>query len=101
MHECSHIHEVTLSEEQCFVLQQLITKGNAPVCQQAHARILLKIDRNAPGPRWTDEQVAEAFQMSRYTVIHIRERFVNNGLDDALNHRKHALHVHPCVLDGK
>jgi hypothetical protein len=23
------------------------------------------IDRNAPGPRWTDEQVAEAFEMSR------------------------------------
>ena len=101
MPERSHKHEVTLSEAQRFVLQQLISKGNAPARQQAHARILLKIDRNAPGPRWTDEQVAEAFQMSRYTVIRIRERFVNNGLDDALTHRKHPLQAHPCALDGE
>src|ERR1700733_15580697 len=87
MQERSHTYEVELSEDQRLVLQQLIAKGNAPVRQQAHARILLKIDRHAPGPRWTDEQVAEAFEMSRYTVIRIRERFVNNGLDDALNHR--------------
>jgi Homeodomain-like domain len=90
MQERLHKYEVELSEEQRFVLQQLIAKGNAPVRQQAHARMLLKIDRNAPGPRWTDEQVAEAFEMSRYTVIRIRERFVNNGLDDALNHRLHT-----------
>jgi len=54
-----HTYEVTLSEEQRFLLQQLLVGGRAPVRQQAHARILLKIDRNAPGPRWTDEQVAE------------------------------------------
>jgi hypothetical protein len=66
MQERSHKHDVLLSEEQRFVLQHLIAKGIAPVRQQAHARILLKIDQNAPGPRWTDEQVAEAFEMSRY-----------------------------------
>jgi hypothetical protein len=60
-----------------------------------------KIDRNAPGKRWTDEQVAEAFEMSRYTVIRIRERFINNGLDDALTHRKHPLQAHPSALDGE
>jgi transposase len=101
MQERSHKNEVTLNEEQRFVLQQLISKGNAPVRQQAHARILLKIDRNAPGPRWTDEQVAEAFEMSRYTVIRVRERFVNNGLDDALNHRKHTSQTHPSSFDGE
>lgn len=100
MQERSHKYEVKLSEEQCFVLQQLITKGNAPVRQQTHARILLKIDRNAPGPRWADEQVAEAFEMSRYTVIRIRERFVNHGLDDALNHRLHT-HMRARALDGE
>ena len=100
MQERSHKYEVILSEEQRFILQQLIAKGNAPVRQQAHARILLKIDRNAPGPRWTDEQVAEAFEMSRYTVIRIRERFVNQGLDDALNHRHHT-HTRARALEGE
>ena len=100
MQERSHKYEVELSEDQRFVLQQLLTKGNAPVRQQAHARILLKIDRNAPGRRWTDEQVAEAFEMSRYTVIRIRERFVNQGLDDALNHRLHT-QTRARALDGE
>src|SRR5512135_2009620 len=100
MKEHRHKYEVELSQDQRFVLQQLIAKGNAPARQQAHARILLKIDRNAPGPRWTDEQVAEAFEMSRYTVMRIRERFVNHGLDDALTHRLH-IHTRARALDGE
>jgi AraC-like DNA-binding protein len=100
MQERLHKNEVELSEEQRFVLQHLLAKGKAPVRQQAHARILLKIDRHAPGPRWTDEQVAEAFEMSRYTVIRIRERFVKHGLDDALNHRHHT-HTRAQALDGE
>src|SRR6266566_331233 len=100
MRERPHKHEIELSEEQRFVLQQLISSGQAPARQLAHARILLKIDRNAPGPRWTDEQVAEAFEMSRYTVIRIRERFVEHGLDDALNHR-HGPRTRSRALDGE
>ncbi len=100
MKERPHTYEVELHEDQRFVLRQLIAKGNAPVRQQAHARILLKIDQNAPGPRWTDAHVAEAFEMSRYTVIRIRERFVNNGLDDAPNHRLHT-QTRARALDGE
>src|SRR5690348_3903019 len=96
----SHKYEVVLSEDQRFALQHLLSRGTAPVRQQAHARILLKIDRNAPGPRWTDEQVAEAFEMSRSTVIRIRERFVNHGLDDALTHRP-PTQTRACALDGE
>ena len=101
MKERPHKYEVALHEDQRFVLQQLIAKGNAPVRQQAHARILLKIDRHAPGPRWTDEQVAEAFEMSRYTVIRIRERFADNGLDDALNHRLIPKREHEPWMESK
>ena len=100
MKERPHTYEVELREDQRLVLQQLIAKGNAPARQQAHARILLKIDRHAPGPRWTDEQVAEAFEMSRYTVIRIRERFATNGLEDALTHRPHT-QTRARALDGE
>jgi len=50
MKERPRKYEVVLIEEQRFLLQQLLSYGKAPVRQQAHARILLKIDRNAPGP---------------------------------------------------
>lgn len=100
MQERPHKHEITLTEEQRHALHQLISKGNAPTRKLAHARVLLKIDRNAPGPRWTDEQVAEAFETSRYTVIRIRERFVTNGLEDALSHRSHT-QTRTRTLDGE
>lgn len=100
MQERSHKYEVTLSEEQRHALYQMISKGKAPARKLAHARVLLKIDGNASGPRWTDEQVAEAFEMSRYTVIRIRERFVNQGFDDALTHRPHT-QTRARALDGE
>ena len=96
----AHKNEVALSEEQRTALHRLISSGKAPARQLAHARILLKIDRTTAGNEWTDEQVAEAFEVSRYTVIRIRERFVEHGLDDALNHR-HASQTRARVLDGE
>lgn len=95
-----HTYEVTLCEEQRDVLRQLISSGKAPARKLAHARILLKIDRSSSAPEWTDEQVAEAFEVSRYTVLRIRERFMEHGLDDALNHR-HAPQARSRALDGE
>jgi transposase len=99
MNHRDHKNEVALSEEQRYTLHRLISAGKAPARQLAHARILLKIDRNTPGNQWTDEQVAQAFEVSRYTVLRVRERFVENGLDDALNHR-HAPRARSRALDG-
>ena len=73
MKERSHKYEVELSEEQRFALQHLLSRGNAPVRQQAHACILLKIDRNVPGPRWTDEQVAEASRKPEHRRQGVRQ----------------------------
>ena len=95
-----HKYEVILSEEQRHVLRQLISSGKAPARKLAHARILLKIDRSSSGPEWTDEQVAEAFEVSRYTVIRIRQRFVEHGLDDAISHRN-APQARSRALDGE
>src|SRR5690242_11208071 len=95
-----HKYEVALSEEQRHVLRHLISSGKAPARKLAHARIFLKIDRNPPGNEWTDEQVAEALEVSRYTVMRVRERFVQQGLDDALNHRQ-APRARSRTLDGE
>jgi len=48
MQERPHKYEVALSQEQRHALQRLISKGKALASKLAHARILLKIDRNAP-----------------------------------------------------
>src|SRR6266567_4908517 len=93
-------YEVALSEEQRQVLRHLISSGKAPARKLAHARILLKIDRTVPGNDWTDEQIAEALEVSRYTVMRVRQRFVEHGLDDALSHRQ-APQDRSRALDGE
>jgi transposase len=94
-----HKYEVALNEEQRSTLQRLISSGKAPARKLAHARMLLKIDRNTADNVWTDEQVAEALEVSRSTVMRVRERFVEHGLDDALNHRQ-APQARSRALDG-
>jgi transposase len=42
-------------------------------------RILLKADRSQPGARWTDQQIASALEVSRATVLRVRQRFVPEG----------------------
>ena len=96
----SHKQEVTLSEEQRHALQQLISKGKAPARTLAHARVLLKIDQKAPGPRWSDEQVAEAFEMSRYTRDPDTRALCGTRLEDALSHRPHT-QTRARALDGE
>src|SRR5690348_13158797 len=99
MNRRDHKHEVALSKEQRHALRRLISAGQASARKLAHARILLTIDQNTAGNHWTDEQVAEAFEVSRYTVMRVRQRFVEHGLDDALNHRR-APRARSRALDG-
>jgi hypothetical protein len=66
----------------------------------ARARILLLTDQGDEGPGWEDRRVAEALGCGHRTVERIRERFVTEGLDAALNHKKPADPPREPVLDG-
>jgi hypothetical protein len=44
---------------------------------------LLKAD--AGGPNWIDERIAEAYACQTRTVERLRQRFVEQGFDEALN----------------
>jgi transposase len=95
---------VRLSEEERQRLEGLIVRGNdAPARQLAHARILLKADEgaspDAPGEGWPDTRIADALEVSRSTVRRVRERFVQEGLEAALVHRK-PVRTKPKKLDG-
>jgi transposase len=52
-----------------------------------HARILLKADEGPGGPAWSDDQIVEAFDVSRSTVERVRTRCVEEGPDAALRPR--------------
>ena len=54
--------------------------------------------RTVPG--WTDEQAAEAFSVHPSSVRFVRERFVLEGLESALNRKKQVRPSRERKLDG-
>jgi transposase len=77
-------YRVTLSAAERDELAALISKGKAAARKLAHARVLLQVDESEAGAMSTDEQVAQALNLSRRTVERVRERFVEQGLSAAL-----------------
>jgi hypothetical protein len=90
---------VTLSGEDRNRLQSMIKGGRAPARQLTHARILLKADESEDAPAWSDTGIADALQISRSTVFRVRTRFVAEGLEAALVHRR-PKNTKPKKLDG-
>ena len=80
-------HTICLSREQREELEEVIRKGNTSARTIQHAHVLLKSDSGAWGPKWSDAQICEAFGVGESTCLHIRKRFVQHGLSDALHRR--------------
>ena len=91
---------VTLTAEERQQLSDLIATGKAAARKLAHARVLLHADAAPDGPAWTDEQIAEAVAVGRATVERVRQRFVEQGLDAALNPQKPDRPSRPRKIDG-
>ena len=80
-------YPVTLTDTERELLRRLIGAGTESARKLTHARILLKADQGPAGPGWTDEAIAEAVEVSPPTVARIREQYVTEGLEAALNRR--------------
>jgi hypothetical protein len=91
-------HRVCLPPEERAALRQAIAAGTAPARTLLHARILLKADVGAAGPRWTDAQIAEALEVCSRTVARVRTTYATQGLAAALQ-RKRPERVYARRLD--
>jgi transposase len=92
-------YRVTLTVEERQQLTDMVSKGRAAARALTHARILLKADEAEGGPSWTDAAICEAVDVGLCTVMRVRERFVEEGLDAALRPRRSS-YVQPRKLDG-
>lgn len=90
---------VRLIDEERQQLEDLANKGQAQAYKIKHANILLKAD--AEGPCWTDVAISEAFSCHRVTVENIRKRFVEQGLQAALERKKREKPPREKILDGE
>ena len=71
---------VTLTTEERQALLKLTSSGELSVRKLKRAQILLKADEN-----WKDKDIIAALNTSRSTVERARKRYVEGGLDKALN----------------
>ncbi len=81
-------YRVTLTDDERYSLHALIATGKGAARRLAHARILLKADEHPDRPALTDDAIAAAVEVSRPTVERVRKRFVEEGLDAALDPRR-------------
>jgi len=92
-------YTVILTEIERAELRTLIGQGTAPARLLTHARILLKANQGEGGPGWTDTAIAGAVEVHPATVGRVRRRFVEGGLETALD-RKAPNRVYQRRLDG-
>jgi len=90
---------VRLSDTERHHLQAVIKKLQGTAQKVRRAQILLKADAN--GPSWTDQRIAEAYACRINTVEKLRQRFVEEGFDRALDGRKREAPPTPRLLDGE
>jgi hypothetical protein len=89
---------IRLTDAERDLLQALLKQRRISAQKVRRARILLKAD--ADGPDWTDVRIAEAFDCPTRTVEFVRERFVTEGFEIALNGKPKS-RVRGKVLDGE
>jgi transposase len=90
---------VRLTTEQREALGKLVRTGAHPAVLRRRAQILLKTDSDGPD-HWPDERIAEALEISRMTVMRVRQQFGAEGLDATLQ-RKRPTGRQYRKLDGK
>ena len=77
---------VELTTEERSQLQSIIDADRMAAHKRRHAQMLLKADQGEHGPTWSDVQIAEAFDVKPLTVARLRQRLVERGFDQALEH---------------
>jgi transposase len=92
---------VRLAAEERQELEEVLRKGKASAQRRRHAQILLKLDEGPLGPAWTNERTAESVGVSAQTVINVRKRLVERGLEAALGRKQQARPSRAIVLDGE
>ena len=90
---------VRLVAEEREKLESFVKRGKTQVYKIKHANILLIID--ADGPNVSDQDTAVMLRCHQNTVRNVRQRFVEAGLDAALERKEQQRPSRAKKLDGE
>jgi len=81
-------YRVTLTKAEREELETLSTTGKRAVKKVLYARALLLVDAGECGHRWPTVKVSEALGMGVRCIEHLKKRFVEEGLQEALERKE-------------
>jgi transposase len=90
---------VRLTAKEQEELENLVKKGKTQAYRMKHANILLAID--VDGPNWSDRQAAKAYKCHENTARNVRRRFVEQGLEAALERKEQQVLSRKRIIDGE
>lgn len=90
---------VRLTAEERKELEILVKKGKTQAYRIKHANILLAVD--ADGPNLSDEDSAQIFGCHQNTVRNVRQGFVEQGIEVALERKKRDKPPRELKIDGE
>lgn len=92
-------YKVTLTPEERRQLEALTHGGKTSAAKFIHARALLLCDAGPQGDPWKVTDVAQALGVTTRTIEHLKARFVEEGIEAALE-RKPAARTRKIKFDG-
>jgi hypothetical protein len=93
-------YRVTLTSEEREELGALTRTAKTNAKRFLYARALLLCDAGPQGSAWTVADTAQAMGVTPRTIEHLKKRFVEEGLDAALERRKPERAPREVTFDG-
>ena len=93
-------YRVTLTSEERKELEAMTRRGKTHARRFIDARALLQYDAGADGPAWNVADVAGALGATSRTIEHLKKRFVEEGLEAALERKPREKPPREVIFDG-
>jgi transposase len=93
-------YRVTLTQEERKELEALTRRGKDRARRVILARALLLCDRGPDGPEWNVASISQALGITNRTIEHLKKRFVEEGLEAALERKAREKPPREIIFDG-
>jgi len=93
-------YRVTLTKEERSGLESITRRGKTHARKFIHARALLLCDAGPDGPAWNVADVAAALGVSSRAIEHLKKRFVEDGIEAALQRKEREKPPREIRFDG-
>jgi transposase len=94
-------YRVTLTREERKELDALTKCGKNHARRIIHARALLLCDAGPEGPAWNVSDISQALGITSRTIEHLKKRFVEDGLETALERKQREKPPREITFDGE